>query len=135
MTQPDPPYDLVIQTIGPYTLRCCVTAACTQCGNSPYDEDTGIAPHFDSPHQAAHELTRDWGWTLTTNSDRAEHLELLCPACAAAGNHAGNRVPAAPDPGDSPDPEPPWREDPTRPRPEMPPNAAVYPAPAEERED
>jgi hypothetical protein len=45
--------------LGPYTFRCCVTAACTRCGAVLLDEDTGIAPHFDSLGQAADELTQN----------------------------------------------------------------------------
>jgi hypothetical protein len=113
--------------IGPWTLRYCVTAACTQCGAAPLDEDTGLTPHFDSAGQAREELPRDWGWHLTARSAWADDDELLCPACAVAGD-AGNPPPPDPDPDGDREPEPrPWWEDPAQPRPALPPNAAVFP--------
>lgn len=114
---------------GPWTLRCCVTAACTRCGAVPQDEDTGLTPHFDSAAQAREELPRDWGWRLTTRSIWPDEDELLCPACAtAAADRARNPPPPGPDPDSGQEPEPsPWWEDPAQPRPELPPNAAVFP--------
>lgn len=77
---------------GPWTLRCCVTAACTRCGAIPLEEGTGLTPHFATPAQVRQELARNWGWRAAVRSVLADDDELLCPACAAAdaGNHPPN---------------------------------------------
>ena len=119
---------------GPWTLRCCVTAACTRCGAVPLDEDSGLTPHFDSPGQARGELPRDWGWRLTARSPCPDDDELLCPACAAADDGGEPRPPA---PGTADDPEPdtaPWWERTGQATRQLPPNAAIRPAAPRARE-
>lgn len=114
---------------GPWTLRCCVTAACTRCGAVPLDEDSGLTPHFGSTGQAREELARDWGWRLITFSAWADDDELVCPACAAAAGDAGNPPPPAPDAGGGQEPETaPWWETPGQPGRQLPPNACCQPA-------
>jgi hypothetical protein len=78
-----PPGQEVIAVAGPWTVLSCVTAACTNCGALPADEDTGMTPHFASTSQAAQELTQNWGWSHTRRSDWPKDDELLCPECAA----------------------------------------------------
>jgi hypothetical protein len=82
MTRSSPPDTPGPARTGPWTLHCCVTAACTRCGAVPLDEDTGLTPHFDSVRQACEELPRDWDWHLTTRTSINDD-ELLCPPCAA----------------------------------------------------
>ena len=80
MTGNSPPDDpRSAARLGPWTVRTCVTAACTRCGAGPLDEDTGLTPHFASPGQAAEELVRDWGWFLFSRPGQWD--ELLCPPC------------------------------------------------------
>jgi len=78
-----PPGQEVIAVAGPWTVLSCVTAACTNCGALPADEDTGMTPHFASTSQAAQELTQNWGWSHKRRSDWPKDDELLCPECAA----------------------------------------------------
>jgi hypothetical protein len=67
----------------------------------PLDEDSGLTPHFDGTGQAREELPRDWGWHLTARTGLADDDELLCPACAAAGDR-GQPRPSAACPGNDP---------------------------------
>jgi hypothetical protein len=135
MTDASPPGDDgAICTFGPYTIRCCVTAACTRCGSVPVDEDTGIAPHFDNPGQAAGELAGDWGWRFTAPPGGREHHELLCPACAKADDDDYPRAPGASDgsgpaPGTTPQGEAPAQA----PKPPLPANARIPRPPARTR--
>lgn len=76
----------VVTQAGPWMVLSCVTASCTCCGSTPLNEDTQLTPHFTSTAQARGELTRDWGWTCTPRSDWPKDDELLCPACAKAGD-------------------------------------------------
>ena len=75
------PPDSVITVAGPWTVLSCVTAACTNCGAAPADEDTGMAPHFASTGQAAQELTQNWGWHHKRGEWPKDEV-LLCPTCA-----------------------------------------------------
>jgi hypothetical protein len=73
----------VVTVTGPWTVRSCVTAACTGCGAVvPLDEDTSTTPHFDDTAQAAQELVQNWGWSHQRGTWPKDD-ELLCPACAA----------------------------------------------------
>jgi hypothetical protein len=120
--------------LGPWTVRTCVTAACTRCSAVPLDEDSGLTPHFASPEQARTEMISDWGWRVTVYSGWTDD-ELLCPPCAAAKGNPGSPPPADPGPDGEQEPGlPAWWEDPAQPRPELPPNAAVFPAPPVTRE-
>jgi hypothetical protein len=78
-----PPGQEVIAVAGPWTVLSCITAACTNCGAVPSDEDTGMTPHFASTSQAARELAENWGWSHKRRSDWPKDDVLLCPACAA----------------------------------------------------
>lgn len=84
----------VIAVAGPWTVLSCVTAACTNCGAVPADEDTGMTPHFGSTGQAAQELAQNWGWTCERRSCWPKDDVLLCPGCAAPP--AGARTAPAP---------------------------------------
>jgi hypothetical protein len=77
----------------------CVTAACTNCGAVPADEDTGMTPHFASTSQAAQELAQNWGWHHERRSEWPKDDVLLCPACAAPADSGGNPTPPARDAG------------------------------------
>ena len=88
---PDP---AVVAQAGPWTVRSCVTAACTRCGAAPLDEDTRLTPHFASTDQAREELPRDWGWTCAPRSNWPKDDEVLCPDCASAD---GDRCPQPPE--------------------------------------
>lgn len=105
---------------GRWALHCCVTAACTRCGTVPLDEATGLTPHFSNPAQARVELSRDWGWHLTTRSGFADDDELLCPPCASAANpvRRAGTAPRGQETGHQPDLG-------------LPANARVFPAPRE----
>jgi hypothetical protein len=92
MTSDQPPLDPggplpfgqdVIAVAGPWTVLSCVTAACSNCGTAPADEDTGMTPHFASTSQAAQELAQNWGWHHDRRSQWPKDDLLLCPECAA----------------------------------------------------
>jgi hypothetical protein len=92
----------VVTVTGPWTVRSCVTAACTGCGAVPLDEDTSTTPHFDDTSQAAQELAQNWGWHHQRGTWPKDDV-LLCPVCAAQpprvrtdGEGAGFRVRPAP---------------------------------------
>jgi hypothetical protein len=72
----------VVTVTGPWTVRSCVTAACTNCGAVPLDEDTSTTPHFADISQAAQELAQNWGWHHQRGTWPKDDV-LLCPACAA----------------------------------------------------
>jgi hypothetical protein len=72
----------VVSVTGPWTVRSCVTAACTNCGAVPLDEDTSTTPHFTDTGQAAQELAQNWGWSHKRGTWPKDD-ELLCPRCAA----------------------------------------------------
>jgi hypothetical protein len=72
----------VVTVVGPWTVRSCVTAACTGCGALPLDEDTSTTPHFADTSQAAQELAQNWGWHHERGTWPKDDV-LLCPACAA----------------------------------------------------
>lgn len=72
----------VVTVTGPWTVRSCVTAACTGCGAVPLDEDTSTTPHFADTSQAAQELAQNWGWHHQRGTWPKDDV-LLCPACAA----------------------------------------------------
>ena len=71
----------VVTVTGPWKVRSCVTAACTNCGAVPLDEDTSTTPHFADISQAAQELVPNWGWSHKRGTWPKDD-ELLCPACA-----------------------------------------------------
>jgi hypothetical protein len=73
----------VVAATGPWMVLSCVTAACTNCGAVPLDEDTSMTPHFASTSQAAHELAQNWGWSHARRSCWPKDDLLLCPRCAA----------------------------------------------------
>jgi hypothetical protein len=70
----------VVTVTGPWTVRSCVTAACTNCGTVPLDEDTSTTPHFADTGQAAQELAQNRGWTCQRGTWPKDD-KLLCPAC------------------------------------------------------
>jgi hypothetical protein len=72
----------VVTVTGPWTVRSCVTAACTRCGAVPLDEDTSTTPHFADTGQAAQELAQNWGWQHQRGTWPKDDV-LLCPPCAA----------------------------------------------------
>jgi hypothetical protein len=76
------PPGCVITVTGPWTVRSCVTAACTSCGAVPLDEDTSTTPHFADTSQAAQELAQNWGWHHQRGIWPKDDV-LLCPRCAA----------------------------------------------------
>ena len=83
-----------------WTVHLCVTAARTGCGSVPVDEDTGLAPHFATPDQAAEELTPEWGWRFAAFPARlGVGEELLCPGCTAAAGYIATPRPPAPSTG------------------------------------
>ena len=89
----------VVTVAGPWTVRSCVTAACTNCGAVPLDEDTSTTPHFADTCQAAQELAQNWGWSHQRGTWPKDD-GLLCPACAARPGDArparkGNGLKAA----------------------------------------
>jgi len=79
----------------------CVTAACSQCGATPDNEDLGFTPHFASPQQARELLTDPddgYAWRIITAPDSRE--ELLCKTCWTKGEcarlgHDPHTIPAA----------------------------------------
>ena len=134
MTGTSPPGEPApIARLGPWAFRTCVTGACTRCGTAPLDEDTGIAPHFASVAQAADELTRDWGWHVTTRAGQWD--ELLCPACAKADGGAHLKAPAVGDgSGHAPGTAPRRAAAGQAPHPGLPANARIPPAARRTRE-
>ena len=86
------PPDSVVTVTGPWTVRSCVTAACTNCGAVPLDEDTDMTPHFASTSQAAHELAQNWGWSHERQSCWPKDDLLLCPKCVALPAIPAGRV-------------------------------------------
>jgi len=126
MTGDEPPDDsAVVAQAGPWTVRSCVTASCTRCGAAPLDEDTRLTPHFASIDQAREELPRDWGWTCGTRSSWPQDDQLLCPACAKAGNAPGE--PAFTADGSRPTDAAPRRADAPVPDPGLPDNTRIPP--------
>jgi hypothetical protein len=92
--EPLPPAREVIAVAGPWTVLSCVSAACTDCGAVPLDEDTGMTPHFASTSQAAQELAENWGWRHN-RGERPKDDELLCPRCAPSGGTPHEVIPLA----------------------------------------
>lgn len=76
------PSGSVVTVAGPWTVRSCVTAACTGCGAVPLNEDTSTTPHFADTGQAAQELDQNWGWHHKRGTWPKDDI-LLCPRCAA----------------------------------------------------
>jgi hypothetical protein len=135
VTSDPPPGDPgVIARIGPWTVLNCITASCTRCGAVPLDEDTGLTPHFRSSRQAAEELGQEWGWRCTARSTWPENDELLCPACAQAGEDPGKPAVTA-DNGHAPDTAPGRAGNGQAPHPGLPVNARVSPAVRRTREE
>jgi hypothetical protein len=135
MTSTSPPGEPAGPARGPWTLRFCVTAACTRCGAVPLDEDSRLTPHFDSTGHAREELTRDWGWRLTARPGWADDDELLCPTCGSSSGDAGNPSPPTPDAGGQEPGTAPWWERPGHPSSELPANASVPPVAGVMREE